>query len=149
MDSMGPHGHVVLLGGEPQMVSHVDPAYHQDTSILFDLANGLGYKAAFTCRNLARFQRAPQGSSESASGRRYKVIERRRMRLLHLRIHTIMFGHLGVNSEQHWLRCNRQVRLAQRSLNSFDPNPRTIGDWIGHNHLPLVHARPAVSRTAP
>ncbi len=109
MSRMGTHRGIALLRRKPQMVGDVNTAHDQDTTILFDLTNCLGYQASFAGRNLARFQRAPEGASQSARRSSHQVVQGRSMRLLYLRINTIMFGDLGMNPEEYGVRRDREV----------------------------------------
>ncbi len=94
METVDALGHLALLGTQPELVGDVDPAHHQHLPILLDLPHGLGRQVPLTGRYLARFQRTPEGSRQSASGRRDKVVKRRRVGLVHLGVDPIVLCHL-------------------------------------------------------
>ena len=77
-----------------QCVNHMNPFDHQYASIFFNIAACLQREQAVTGRNVARLQRAPEGSDQSPGRRRNHIIERGRVRVQHIGINTVVLGDL-------------------------------------------------------
>jgi hypothetical protein len=63
-----------------KLEGYVDPANHQDTVFGFDLTTHVRSKTAIARVDLARFQRAPEGSDHSTGCSRHHVIDCCRVR---------------------------------------------------------------------
>ena len=99
-------------------IDDMDPQDHEDVVFELDLAArdaGHVHDAQLT-----RFQRAPEGSGESAGGSSDDVIERRRVRCVRFGIDLVMRCDRSVNAERHWHRLTRQVRQAVRTAETLD-----------------------------
>jgi len=107
VEIVDPLGGGSLLGPEPQVIGHMDAADHQDSAILLDLTDRVRAEEPVAGWYLTRFQRAPEGSRQSASGRGDDVVEGRRMRLVDVGVDPIVLRDLGVRSEQDRLRLDR------------------------------------------
>jgi hypothetical protein len=76
----------------------------------FDFAPHVCREAPVTCIDLARFQRAPEGSDHSPTGGRNDIIDRRGMGCRQLvRIDSVVFGNRSMDTELHRLRFTREV----------------------------------------
>lgn len=112
METMRPLGCGLLTGLRPKAVGHMDAFDDQNTAVLFYLSHRVRYQPPLTSRNPARLQRAAQGAGQSAGSGRYQVVNGGGMRFVDCLIHTIVLRDLGVQSEEHWLVCCRQVCAA-------------------------------------
>lgn len=63
-----------------QGVGGMDPFDHQGLAFQLDLAGDIGPETTVSGRNASRFKRTPEGASQSATGRRDKVVEGGRVR---------------------------------------------------------------------
>jgi hypothetical protein len=135
---VGPLGGLALAGLELEVVTDPDPLDDQDTVLDLDLAPGLGAKPPFAGRDLARFQRAPEGAGESAGRRRDHVVERGRVGLLLGHVDPVVAGDRAVDAEQDRLRLGRQVRAPERPADALDADVRGVGDGgrFAHDSLP-------------
>jgi hypothetical protein len=77
----------------------VNPLDHKNAAVQDDLAGHFGSEFAARCFDSSRLQRAPEGAGQSPAGRRNDVIERRRVRRILVRIHAVVIGDLGVDTE--------------------------------------------------
>lgn len=77
MDSLDRLAH---LFQSPELVMHGDSADDQHAALQFNFTHSLRGQLAIRCINLARLQRAPKGTGESARGGCDDVIERGRVR---------------------------------------------------------------------
>ncbi len=92
---------LVLPGA--QSVVGMDTANHQDFSVQLDFSGHLRAESAVVGINATRFQRAPEGSSQSAAGSRHHIVKSGRVRGECLRRYFVVLGDLGVDSEYHRL----------------------------------------------
>jgi len=92
-------------------------------------------KQAVASRDSARFQRAAKRARQSTGGRCDNVIQRRRMRLMYLRIDFIMFGHFRMDPKENWVLFHRQKSPAQRTFYSFNSNMGCVYDTFSHKNL--------------
>ncbi len=131
MKGVGSLGCFALFVPQAQPVGDVYAADHQYASFGFHFAHGLRGEPSFTRRNLARLQRAPEGSGESARRRGDQVIQGRRVRGMDVGIDTVVCGDLGVDPKQDGLGLDRQVGPSQRTLDAFDSHQRAIHHRVG------------------
>jgi hypothetical protein len=87
------------VGGKVQVIRYVNAPYNQHIALLFDLADRLRGESSFPSRNIARLQRASQGTRQSTSGCGYEIVQGCGVRFEDLWIHTVMLGDLRVNTE--------------------------------------------------
>jgi len=66
MDGMNALDGFVHFLRSAELIMDGDPADDEDVSVQFDFAHRFRGQLAIRCVNLTRFQRAPEGSSESA-----------------------------------------------------------------------------------
>jgi hypothetical protein len=76
-----------------------DSLDHQNVVLGFDLTDRLDLEAVPLDFDLTRFQRTGEGAGQSAAGRGYHVVERRRVRREPVRRDVIMLGDLRVDPE--------------------------------------------------
>jgi hypothetical protein len=121
--------HVVhTLGGFPlpaielQMVLRMDALDHQDLALQFHLAPGFRHQTSVAGRDFARFQRAAEGSGQSACSGRHDVVKGGRMGLVNAGIDAVVPGNLGVHPEKNGCRYVGQINPAQRPLDALDPH---------------------------
>ncbi len=74
-----------------ECIAHLHATQHEHLIIFFDFAARFRDQPSVVCQNSARGQRATQRSGQSARRRRYEIIERRGVRLVHGRIRVIVF----------------------------------------------------------
>jgi hypothetical protein len=94
VEAVNPLSHGPLGGIELQLVSYVDAPDNQDIAFLFDFTGSLRYETSFTCRDVARLQRASKGSRQSTRCGCHHVIQCRGVRLVNLQVHAIVFRHV-------------------------------------------------------
>ena len=82
---------------------HLDPLDHQHLVLGLYLSHGVSVEALFIEGNLTHRQRAGKGAEQSAAGRRYQVVERRKVRLLVLGRDAVVLGDPAVRSEENRL----------------------------------------------
>jgi hypothetical protein len=83
------------------MIGDVNSLNDQYIVLCLDLSSNFRRQSFVACIDLARFQRAPEGADQSATGGRHNVIQCRGMRLRNLRANVIVFGHSSVHPEAH------------------------------------------------
>jgi len=130
VEAVDPLRHLAMFRRDTQMIGHVNAPHHQHPTFGLDLSHRLRRQIAFASWDLARLQRAPEGAGTSASRRGDQVVERRRVRCMHVGIDAIMRGDLRVNTEEHWFWLYRQVGSAQRALYALDVYPRAIDQCV-------------------
>ena len=125
-------GCLALLGGHAQLVTDVNPLYHQHLTILFYFAARLSAQPAFICGNAARFQRASKGPRQSTGGGCHHIIERGGVRSMHILVDAIVRGHLRVHPEQNRALMRRKIRSPEWPGNAFDARLRNVNDLYAH-----------------
>jgi hypothetical protein len=90
-----------LFRAQSQPEGDMDTANNENVAVLLDLADRLRREKPLSGWDLARFQRAAKGARQSASGGSDQIVERRVVRLVHLRVDTVVLGHRGVDAEEH------------------------------------------------
>jgi hypothetical protein len=93
-----------------------------------DLADRLPGETVAVGFDLARFQRAPEGSGQSAGGGRDDVIERGRARLEGPGRDLVVLRHGAMDAEHDRLRLAGEVRTPHRSLHPLDADLGAIYD---------------------
>jgi hypothetical protein len=101
----------------------LDPLDHQNLALSLYLTNGVGVEAVFVEGNLTRRQRAGKGAEQSAAGRRYQIIQRRRVRLLLIGRDAVVLCHLAVDPEEHRLLLARYQCPPDLSLHQLYLHP--------------------------
>src|SRR5215472_1745466 len=95
----------------------MNAADHQDTILGFDLAANVRAKPAIACIDLARLQRAPEGTEHSPTRRGDDVVDRCRMRFSEFGfIHAVVFGDAAVNTEDDRRGLARQLSHPKRTF---------------------------------
>lgn len=110
------------LGRSLQVVDDVNASYDQDLILRLYLARHLRRQALAARVDLARLQRAPEGSRESTASGGNDVIERRGVRLRDLRAHAVVFGDRAVHAERDRLALGGQMGETQRPPFALDPD---------------------------
>ena len=114
--------------------SNTDSADHQDVSLQLNVADRLGGQTIIGSRDLARFQRASESSSQSTRGCGNHVVERGGMRLVRVRRHLVMLGDGSVNTKDDGLLLGGKKGPTNRSLDPLNPDSRLVGDvshaWV-------------------
>jgi len=101
---------------------------------LLDVSTNFARQLAIS-NNVARYQRAPEGSNQSTAHRGNQIVYGRGMRLTYLfRLSSIVFGNGPMNAEDHPLRFARNISIADRPLLSFNRGFRDI-DNLTHIRL--------------
>jgi len=125
------------VSGHAQAVVDGDSLDHQHVVLGFNLANRLYLEAVPLDFDLTRFQRAGKGAGQSAAGRGYHVVERRRMRRELLRRNVVMLGNLRVDAEHDRLLLAGQVRETLGAAQPLDPHARDISRLSHGYTLPV------------
>jgi hypothetical protein len=88
-----------------EIIDHVNAANDEDVIFSLNLTSNLSRQALVAGIYLTRLQRASEGADESTTSRGHNIINRGRMRLVHLfGRDSIMFGNCAVNTKMHRLR---------------------------------------------
>ncbi len=74
MDFMDSLDRLPLFLGRSEPILDVNPADHKDITVELNLSRGVRSELIVACVDMARLQRAPECSRESAGGRRHDVI---------------------------------------------------------------------------
>jgi hypothetical protein len=82
-----------------QRERHVDPPEHQHTFLDLDFAARHRRQPISACHDLARLQRAAQGSEQSTTCRRDDIIDSRRVWIRHLSLNAVMAGDRSMSAE--------------------------------------------------
>jgi hypothetical protein len=121
----------------PQRVRHMNATQNEHTLLELHLAHRVGRQPAVACIDLARLQRAPEGSGQSATGSRHDVVDGRRVRLGDSG-QAVMGGDRAVRAERDRLGFRRQIRETQWADAALDAHVRPIGDV---SHAEASHDR--------
>ena len=106
-----------------QAIADKNAPDHQDLVLGLDLSGDFCGQPAFTCVDLARFQRTSESAEQSASGGGNDIIDGRGLGLIQgLRVHPVMFGNRAVSPETHRLFLGGEPGQAKRTLLTFDFN---------------------------
>ena len=119
-------GAPVLRDGEA--VIDPDPLDHEDAVLGLDLAGGLDLVALGIDVDVTRLQRAGERAGQSPTGRSDDVVERRGVRRIPLRIHSVVLGHLRVDPERDRALLGGQVGEPLGAAEPLDPDLRDVGD---------------------
>ena len=117
-----------MISSGLQLQANMDAADDEHTLIFLNFAYGFTPQPSFRSINLTRFQRASEGSSESTSGGRDDVVERRRMRIEFVRRNLVVLRDCAVNPEEYWLGFSGKPSAAQGTLDPFDTNFGSVSD---------------------
>jgi hypothetical protein len=93
VERVHPLGFFSAFIGDREPVAHVDAFDEQHAVLGLDLANGLDLIALGIDLDLTRLQRAGKRASQSLTGRRDDVVQRRCMRWMLRRLDTVMLGY--------------------------------------------------------
>lgn len=86
-----------------ELVANPDPFDHQYATLDFDVAFGFRRQAALTSLDLARLQRATQGSGQSTGGGGDDIVEGGGLRLVGPGGRLVMLGHLVMHPKENGL----------------------------------------------
>lgn len=120
VDVMSTLGDALLFCCCAQSIPHMNAADDEHAILLLDLAFCFRYQASCVRRNPARLQRAPQGTGQSASGRRDHVVECGGP--LDIGLTSVMRRHGSVDAEVHRILASRYPRAAIRPFHALDAN---------------------------
>ena len=113
---------LVLTG--TQAVVGVNPFQDEHIPIQFNLAGDFRSEVQVTCIDLARFQRAPKGSGQSAARRGHNIVDGGRVGWKLVRGNFVVLGNGRMDAEGHGLPLGRQIRSADgptsRSIRTFE-----------------------------
>jgi hypothetical protein len=126
-------GIAFVLRASLEHVVNPDPFDDQHPALDLDLTLYLRGQMTLAGFDLARFQRATQGSGQSTGGRGDDVVEGSGVRVERARRRMVMLGHLVMHPEEHRLASRRKIRPPQRTLHPLDPNPGGVGHWHDPN----------------
>jgi hypothetical protein len=110
----------------------VNAPYNQHIPLFFDLANRLRGEASFSSRNIARFQRASQGTRQSTGGCGYEIVQGCGVRFEDLWIHAVMLSDLRMNAEVGRFRLYWQISSAQRAFHALNTHVGAIHNSFAH-----------------
>jgi hypothetical protein len=111
-----------------QFVVNVNPLDDQNLALELDLTSRLTGEPAIACVYLARLQRAPEGSRQSAAGGGDNVVERGGIGRRIPGINAVVLRYLRMDSKgDRTLPCGKE-RLPHRSLVSYDSHLRGVND---------------------
>ena len=121
----------------PKRELRVNPANHEHAIFGFDLSPNVCRKTPITRIDLARLQRAPEGSEHSASGRSHHIIDSGRMRFREFGlVDTIVLCDRAMHAERDRTVFARQLRDSQGALLSFKAHMRYVNDG---RHVAILH----------
>jgi hypothetical protein len=122
-----------ILFGSADCHRNMNAADNQHPVLGFNLATDIGGQAAFACIDLARLQRAPEGSHHSAARSSYDVIQGGCMRARQLAfIHSVVLCDRAVNAE-----LDRAFLTGKLSNSPWTPPPLdvNVGNVSDISHL--------------
>ena len=134
MDGMNALDGFLHLPRSAKLIMHRDPADDEDVSVQFYFAHRFRGQFAIRGINLTRFQRAPEGSSQSACSSGDYVIERRGVWRVGVRRDLVMFSNLGVHPEGNRDLFNRKVSQPHGTALTLDANVRRVDDLLRRGH---------------
>jgi hypothetical protein len=137
VQTVGTHCRLAFVGGKAQVIRYVNAPHNQHIPLLFDLADRLRGESSFSSRNIARLQRASQGTRKSTGGRSYEIVQGCGVRFEDLWIHAVMLSDLRVNAEIDRFRLYRQIGSAQRAFHALYAHVGAIYDSFVHRRPPL------------
>lgn len=119
------HGRL-LFGSAGQVIDHMNAFDHEHAVFIDDFARRFRNQLAFACVNLARFQRAPEGSGQSAGGGRHDVVQSRGIGRKVIRTDAVVRGDGPVDSESYRLFLGWKVGKTEGTSNSLYANFRYV-----------------------
>jgi hypothetical protein len=97
------HRRTIFLVSD-EKIDHMNAANDEDVIFSLNLTSNLSRQALVAGIYLTRLQRASEGADESTTSRGHNIINRGRMRLVHLfGRDSIMLGNCAVNTKMHGL----------------------------------------------
>ena len=126
------------FGGDLQFIGDVDALNDEDVAFFLDLADGVGFEIAFSCRDTARLKGAAERAGHSTAGRGYDVVERRSVGFGYIRADAVVLCNFGVNTE-FGRAVNRQMGDTQRAFDALQSDMRTVRDSILSRHVLTFH----------
>jgi hypothetical protein len=117
-----------------EAIHDMDASYHKHFALGFDLASDFSRQTPIARIDLARFQRAPEGSGQSASGGRHDIVQSGCVRLCDFRADAVMFGHGSMDPKDHGFRFGRKISKTKRPYLSLDSDFRNISN-VCHRFL--------------
>jgi hypothetical protein len=130
--TVGTHGRLTFVGRKAQMVRYVNAPHYQHILLFFNLTDRLRDEPTFSSRNIARLQRASQGTSQSTGGCGHEIVQGRGVGFENLWIDTVMFGDLRVNAEVDRFRLYRQIGSAHRTFHALNTHVGAIYNRFVH-----------------
>jgi hypothetical protein len=110
----------------------------------FDFSPNFSRELAISL-DFARLQRAPEGSKQSTCDRSNQIIYGRGMGLSKIfGFHSVVLCNCSVDAEDHWFGFARKLRLANRSLDSFNVRLRHVGNF-SHSSSPFCEYKTTLS----
>jgi hypothetical protein len=116
-----------------EMIGDMDPADHQDLVFGLDFTDRFRGQIAFTSWDIARLQRASEGSGQSTGSGSNHVIQCRGMWRKLVEIVLVPFGDLGVSGEINGFLFHWKVGPTVWPFDAFDAHIRTVDDLVCHN----------------
>ena len=110
-----------------ERIDHMNSPQHEHLGLEFYLTNGLTREPTVAGTDLARLQRAPEGTEESASGGGHDVVDGGGMGVRDI-LDTVVCGDCAVRTKQHRLSLRGQPCLAEWADAAYDAHVRTVGD---------------------
>jgi hypothetical protein len=116
-----------IFQGEHDM----DAPDHQHALLDLYFAVRDGFESIPARHDLARLQRAAQGTEQSTTGRGDDIVDRGRVRIRHFSLDAVVTGNrpMGAKANGFWL--SRQLRETERAL---DPRQRNLGSVDNFSH---------------
>jgi hypothetical protein len=116
----------------------MNAADNQHLSFFFNFTPCFRAQPAFTGWNFTRFQRAAQGAGQSAGSRSDNIIQGGGMRLVDLRVDTVVFRNLGMYAKKHGRILLGEIRTSQGAFYPFDSNLGCINNCFAHRTSFLI-----------
>jgi hypothetical protein len=124
-----------LVRGDALQREHdMNPPEHEDALVDLDFAVCHGFESISACRDLARLQRAAQGTEQSATGRSDHIIDCGRMRIGHLARDAVVTRDRPMRAKTYGVGLGRKLRETERALDSSQRDLRSIDD-VSHGYL--------------
>jgi hypothetical protein len=120
-----------VLGRELQPVADVNSLEDEDASLDLDLADGRRDEPLVPRGNLTRLQRASEGARQSPRGGGDDIVDRRRVRVVYVRVDLVVLGDGPVDAEEHGLSLGREVGAPERPLHPLDADFGSVG-YVRH-----------------
>jgi hypothetical protein len=112
-----------------KLVVNSDPADDENASIQLDFSHRFRGQLAIRGVNLARFQRALEGSGKSARRCRDDIIERRCARWIGVRRDLVVLRYFRMHAKNNRRRLSGQICQPHRTTLPLDTNSRSINNF--------------------